>query len=235
MLQRFRASGADLPFGDPTRSHPGVAMEGYFWRITDPGTGRVIIALCGANQSPRGSWATIGLASWPPRFLRTAAYDGAWTDPNRLGVRGGTIGGSSVFDGNERRLQVDLGTDARLGLTFQNLHRWPTRRAFGGSSIFQLIPGLNQYWHPWLLGGTASGTARLGDETWRFTDGQVYGEKNWGTRGIPGGLVVGTGAGVCGTRRERRIRWWHRDARTDAGGSHGARRAASGRACRSPR
>lgn len=48
-LQRYRSTGADLPFGNILRSHPGVAMEGYFWRITDPTTGRVLIALCGVN------------------------------------------------------------------------------------------------------------------------------------------------------------------------------------------
>ena len=29
LLSRYRATGADLPFGDPTRAH-GVDMEGYF-------------------------------------------------------------------------------------------------------------------------------------------------------------------------------------------------------------
>ena len=40
ILPRYRSTGADLPFGNPLRAHRGVAMEGYFWRITDPGTGR---------------------------------------------------------------------------------------------------------------------------------------------------------------------------------------------------
>ena len=35
-LDRYRATGADLPGQFPTRAHPGVAMEGYFWRVTDP-------------------------------------------------------------------------------------------------------------------------------------------------------------------------------------------------------
>ena len=33
-LRLYRATGADLPFGDPLTAH-GVAMEGYFWRFTD--------------------------------------------------------------------------------------------------------------------------------------------------------------------------------------------------------
>lgn len=179
-ITRYRATGADLPFGDPTRAHRGVSMEGYFWRITDPDSGRVLIALCGANRSPLGAWSTIGLAAWPNGFIRTTAVDGSWTDPDRLGVRGGR----GAFEGTTRRLQVDLGPDARLDLTIDDPAPWP-HRAVGGSSIFQTIPGLNQYWHPWLLGGRASGTATLGDETWEFDGAQVYGEKNWGREGFP--------------------------------------------------
>lgn len=181
-ITRYRGTGADLPFGDPTRAHRGVAMEGYFWRLTDPATGRVLIALCGANQGPEGPWATVGLAG-SNGFLRTAAVDGAWTDPARLGVRGGPAA-SPAFVGSPERLHVDLGADARLDLRFHGLRPWP-HRTFGGSSVFQVIPGLNQYWHPWLLGGRASGTATLGGETWEFTDAQVYGEKNWGREGFP--------------------------------------------------
>jgi hypothetical protein len=49
----YRASGADLPFGDPLRAH-GVAMEGYFWRITDADRGRSLIALIGVNRDRVG-------------------------------------------------------------------------------------------------------------------------------------------------------------------------------------
>ena len=62
LLRRYRATGADLPFGDPLRAH-GVAMEGYFLRITDRERGRVAIALIGVNRGPDGHWATLGLAS----------------------------------------------------------------------------------------------------------------------------------------------------------------------------
>lgn len=182
-LTRYRGTGADLPFGDATRSHRGVAMEGYFWRITDPTTGRVIIALCGANQGAEGPWSTVGLGAWPNGFLRTAAVEGAATDPERLGVRGGTAA-APAFLGTPDELHVNLGPDALLDVTFHDLTPWP-HRAFGGSSVFQTIPGLNQYWHPWLLGGRASGTATLGDETWTFDNARVYGEKNWGREGFP--------------------------------------------------
>lgn len=162
-------------------------MEGYFWRITDPDTGRVIIALCGVNEGPDGSWATVGYAAWPNGFIRAEALDGAWADPDALGVEGGTegrAGSQAAFEGNKRRLRVDLDTDAKLDVQFHDLTPWP-RRSLGGSSIFQAVPALNQYWHPWLLGGKASGTAVVGDETWEFNDAQVYAEKNWGREGFP--------------------------------------------------
>ena len=47
------------------------------------------------------------------------------------------------------------------------------------------VRALNQYWHPWLLGGRASGTFEFADETWELRDTQVYGEKNWGAEGFP--------------------------------------------------
>jgi len=186
LLQRYRATGADPLFDNPERAHHGVAMEGYFWRITDPDTGRVVIALCGANMGPRGPWATLGLAAWPQAFLRTEAVDGAWTDATQLGVRGGYADSrdAGYFKANRHQLNVELGADTRLNIAIHNHKPWP-HQAFGGSSVFQMVPGLNQYWHPWLLGGKASGTAVLGDTTWELQNADVYAEKNWGREGFP--------------------------------------------------
>jgi hypothetical protein len=47
------------------------------------------------------------------------------------------------------------------------------------------VPALNQYWHPWLLGGVVSGTAVLGEDTWDLDGWTVYAEKNWGRGGFP--------------------------------------------------
>ncbi|GAA4261069.1 hypothetical protein GCM10022294_08110 [Dietzia aurantiaca] len=54
LLGWYRATGADVPFGDPLRAH-GVAMEGYFLRLTDSDRGRVVIALIGVNRGPEGA------------------------------------------------------------------------------------------------------------------------------------------------------------------------------------
>lgn len=178
MLSRYRATGADLPFGSLLAGH-GVRMEGYFWRFTLPETGQVVIALNGVNRSADGPWATLGLADLRSGFLRTVAYPTAWADPKTLGAYAG-----DAFQGDGRHLRVDLGADARLDVRVADHAHWP-RRPFGGSSFFQMVPGLNQYWHPWLLGGRAEGTATLGDQEWDLTGAQVYAEKNWGRGGFP--------------------------------------------------
>lgn len=177
----YRASGADLPFGSPERRH-GVAMEGYFWRITEPATGRVVIALIGVQTDRTGRWALVGLGAsdgfWRHAILPTA-------DARRAGLGARASGPEGSFVGTDERLVVDLGADARLDVRLGGLNRWPSRRPFGGSSWFQMIPGLNQYWHPWLLGGRASGAVVVGDLSWEVADAQVYGEKNWGRAGFP--------------------------------------------------
>jgi len=165
-LLAYRAGGADLPFGDPLPYH-GVAMEGYFWRITDPASGRVVIALIGVNRAADGHWSTLGLAGYPNCFLRTVAHGEGAADWEQLGARAG-----DAFHADPDRVKVDLGPDAQLDLRIENARPWP-RRVLGGSSIFQSVPALNQYWHPWLLGGSASGSAQLGNDLWEFEGAQV--------------------------------------------------------------
>lgn len=177
LLARYRGTGADLPGQNPARSHPGVAMEGYFWRITDPVRRRVVIALIGVNDGPGGTWATVGLAA-SNGFLHTAAVPGASAHVEGLGAH------TTGFAGSATGLRLALADDAWAELTLEATRPWP-RRLFGGSSVFHSVPRLNQYWHPWLLTGRASGTVRVGDETWTFTDAQLYGEKNWGAEGFP--------------------------------------------------
>lgn len=59
---------------------------------------------------------------------------------------------------------------------------WP--KAFGGGGVFSAIPFLNQYWHPYYLGGRATGTVQYAGESWSFTDAKLYAERNWGA-GFP--------------------------------------------------
>ena len=60
----------------------------------------------------------------------------------------------------------------------------PWTKAFGGGGVFSAIPFLNQYWHPYCLGGKASGTVEYGSESWTFDGAKVYAERNWG-KGFP--------------------------------------------------
>ncbi|PTL58190.1 tocopherol cyclase family protein [Paraconexibacter algicola] len=198
MLRRYRATGADLPFGDPLRAH-GTALEGYFWRLTDPGSGRVVVALCGVHRDGEGrSWSNVALAAHPGRVLHQADVPGGLADPDDLGVRAG----AGTFHGDERGVRVDLGPRARLDLHIHEACAWPTGRALGGLGIGQVVPGLSQRWHPYLLGARATGTAQLDGERIDLDGFRVYAEKNWGTSGFPS-------------------RWWwgqaqHVDGRPDA-------------------
>ncbi|WP_245835925.1 tocopherol cyclase family protein [Mycobacterium rhizamassiliense] len=75
------------------------------------------------------------------------------------------------------RLRIDL-DDTRLELRFANSYAWP--KAFAGGGLISSIPWLNQYWHPYRLGGTATGTVECGGEHWSFDAATLYAEKNWG-------------------------------------------------------
>jgi hypothetical protein len=179
VLGRYRATGADPPFADPRRSH-GVAMEGYFWRLTDARAGRAIIALCGVNRDRLGrTWAIAGLASHPGGFVRHAVVPVAEAAPRGLGVRAG-----EAFDGGPSHLHVDLGADARLSVRLDDVPGWG-RKAYGGLGLGHAIPGLGQYWHPHGLGGRATGWAVLGGERVALEGATVYAEKNWSATGFP--------------------------------------------------
>ena len=175
----YRATGADRPYGDPRRAH-GVAMEGYFWRFSDPRSGRVVVALCGVSRTEDASWATVALAGHPGGFVRGADVRPAGADRTRLGA----WAGDDTFRADADQVHVDLAPDAQLDVRIRDPRPWP-RRAFGGLGAAHAVPGLGQYWHPHLLGGRASGSATI-DGTRIDLDGfEVYAEKNWGMAGFP--------------------------------------------------
>ena len=178
LLAAYSAAGATLPFRDPRGAH-GVEMEGYYWRITEPGTGQVLIALCGVSIAPDGDWALVALAAHPDGFLRESIAPSASAARCGLGVSAG-----SVLEASEDRLSADLGPDAQLAVRFRNSFPWP-HRALGGLGPAQAIPALGQYWHPHLLGAHIEGHAVLGDRTIDLDGATAYAEKNWGA-GFPG-------------------------------------------------
>ena len=126
MLAAYRATGADLPFGDARRAH-GTPMEGYYWRFTEPAREEVVIALCGVSRDGAGrGWGTVALAHHPTGALATASTPEAAGDPGRLGVTAG-----DVLRGDARSLRVDLGPEARLEAELHDVVAWP-RRVWGG-------------------------------------------------------------------------------------------------------
>src|SRR6059058_1065777 len=139
LLSAYRRTGADPPYGDPCRPH-GVAMEGWFWRITAPASGTVVVALAGVSRTRDGRpWGTVGLAAHPGGFSRAAALPGAQASAD------GTVRVGEALRAGAGSVVLDLGEDARLDVTFDAPVRWP-RRAFGGLGPAQAIPGLSQYW-----------------------------------------------------------------------------------------
>jgi hypothetical protein len=152
-------------------------MEGYFWRITHPERGLVVLALCGVNRDAEGRrWATVAASTHPAGITRSTLVEEASDDPHRLAVRAGT---TLRADGD--RLLVELG-DIALDVRFG-----PPRATTGllpGGGLAGIVPGLGQYWHPHLLGAPVSGRLRVADEEHDLDGAVAYAEKNWG-RGFP--------------------------------------------------
>lgn len=177
-INLFRRTGADLPFGDPLPSH-GTEMEGWFWRVSDAASGRALIALCSVNRHPEGDWSTTAVAVHPGQVVRSAALGRARAEHTPLTVRAGDDSGSFTVGADGVRFTLD---DLTLRMQFTDRVLWP--KAFGGGGVFSAIPFLNQYWHPYRLGGRATGSVEFEGQRWEFTDATLYAERNWGA-GFP--------------------------------------------------
>lgn len=182
MLRRYRATGADLPFTDLRRAHD-AGLEGYFWRFSDPASGRVVVALCGVCRDGAGeAWATVAIAGHPGAFQREADVPVAGADTHDFSVWAGPAG--EVLRADAESLSVNLGPDARVEVRLRERREW-TRPALGGVGVAHLVPGLGQYWHPYLFGAAVSGTAVLGTQTLSLDGWDLYAERNWGGGGFP--------------------------------------------------
>jgi len=178
LARRYRAGGADLPFGDPGAAH-GAPFEGYFWRIVHPASGVVVVALSAACDGPRGTWGLSTLAAHPGGFARTVITPTARADPRAFGVRA-----ERVLCGDATALSVDMGADAQMEVAIHDALLWPAR-AFGALGLAHAIPGLAQYWHPVVLTARVQGHVRAGDIALDLDGAVGYAEKNWG-HGFPG-------------------------------------------------
>ena len=174
----YRRTGADVPFGNPLPSH-GTEMEGWFWRVSDEASGRALIALCSVNRHTQGDWSTAAVGVHPGLTVRSGALRGARARQSPFAVSAGDE--TDNFTVGTDRVQFSLG-DVRLDMEIHDPVTWP--KAFGGCGVFSAIPFLNQYWHPYYLGGKASGTVTYGAESWSFDGAKLYAERNWGA-GFP--------------------------------------------------
>lgn len=171
----FRRTGADLPGGDPRPTHH-AEMEGWFWRITAPDAGRVVVALCGINRHADGPWATTAIAVHPGAVTRSAALPDAAASDTAFEV---VVPGHLDAGPSHLRSSID---DVELDVALADLREWPLR--LGGGGLFSAVPWLSQYWHPHVLGGRASGAVSVAGERFELRDARVYAEKNWGA-GFP--------------------------------------------------
>ncbi|MEU5837526.1 tocopherol cyclase family protein [Streptomyces diacarni] len=178
LRRRWRATGADLPRGDPLPAHP-APMEGYLWRFTDPVNGRVLLLACGVNHHPRRPWTTVVAAAHPGSLVRSTSVEGTGADTSAY-----RIAAHPALELTHDRLRARVGDEVDLRCALRPFHTWPPRRFLHGSGVFSLFPGLDHYWHPHLFGAAVEGTVRLRDHTWDLTGCQVYAEKSWG-RGFP--------------------------------------------------
>ena len=178
LVNAYRRTGADIPFGNPLPSH-GTEMEGWFWRVSDEASGRVLIALCSVNRHPDGDWSTTAVGVHPGGVVRSAALSGARAEDAPFRVTAGDHAGT--FTVGADRVRFELG-DLTLSMEFADRVLWP--KAFGGGGMFSAIPFLNQYWHPYYLGGRASGTVAYAGDSWTFENAKLYAERNWGA-GFP--------------------------------------------------
>jgi hypothetical protein len=111
--------------------------------------------------------------------VRSAAIDDVSTDREQFSVIANA--GADFIDASEDRLRMAVG-GCEVDLTFEDEFKWPL--AFGGGGFASSVPFLNQYWHPYRLGGRASGVVTCGDVRETFTDATLYCERNWGA-GFP--------------------------------------------------
>lgn len=180
MLARYRRTGADLPFADPRRHH-GAAMEGSYWRFTDAASGTVAVVFVAVCRDREGApWAMVGLAAHPGGHVRFGVADAVEAGTEMLHLRGQGV----ALQADRASLRVMLGDDARLEAHLTDAVTWP-RRAFGGIGPAQVVPGLSQYWHPWLLHARAELRGAIGGLDLGAAGARAYAEKSWGGDGFP--------------------------------------------------
>ena len=159
-------------------------MEGYYWRLSDPASGRCVIALCGVCRAPDGPWAVVALASHPGGFVRWRAT--AWPprrSPARSARPRGRPTGRRCCAATSGASRSTSARTSRLEAVLEGRAGWPHR--LGALGLAHAVPGLPQYWQPAVLAARVRGEAVLAGETVSLDGWDAYVEKNWGGR-FPG-------------------------------------------------
>ncbi len=157
MLGFWRRTGADLPYGD-LGADRGTPFEGWYWRFSDPSSGRVVVALCGGMRT----WAHGAVAAnlGPPAAgVEQVVADGV----------DDVITGPSSLRAGASRVEVEL----------RDRVPWP-RRMLGALGPAHLLPWMPQYWQPLVLRATAHGHAVVRGRRIEIDGWHAYHEKNWG-------------------------------------------------------
>jgi hypothetical protein len=166
LLARWRATGADLPFGDPDPFH-GAPLEGWFWRIADPTRDLAVTVVCGVLRS---TWSEVVIAAHPSGVVREVRAP--WPPGQAYATAGSVL--RAAVDDVTVEAAVEPGPPLRGAL-------WP---ALGPA---HLLPRFPQYWAPLLAGTVREGSLTIGDETFDLVGARAYAEKSWGPRFPPGG------------------------------------------------
>ena len=155
----YRATGADPPVRRPARlsrrRHGGLllalhaaAHRASWWSPSWPS----------AAMRTGGPWGMASLAAHPGGAVRSATLADAWAAPRGLGAARRRCRPPPT----SARCASTSARTAASSVAFADPLPWP-RRAFGALGPAQAVPGLSQYWHPWLLRARVSGSARIGD------------------------------------------------------------------------
>ena len=190
------------------------SSKGWFWRVTEPSTGRARSSRCAvSHRHPEGhrldhrrraaSGCTIVGREAAPRSTKR------W--PATSAVQRGAAGSASVqlLRGVSRRRR--LPTRRRASQDSESSEPRPPAQGVLRwlAACSRSIPFLNQYRHPDRLGGRATGSVEFEGQRWDFTDATLYAERNWGAgfpHAMPGGVSAHDFDGADRRRRLRRAR-----------------------------